>query len=117
VEDEIIIALDKISFLKKNGYSVNENIISSGENAIKYVKESTIKPSLILMDIGLKGKINGIEAAKEIRKVNPLIPIIFLSGYEDAETQAKISDLSNVVFLNKLYTPEEMKDKIDIMII
>ncbi len=113
VEDEVIIALDKIAYLKENGYSVNEKMITSGEQAVKYVKESNPKPSLILMDIGLKGEMNGIEAAKEIRKDNPLIPIIFLSGYEDTETQNKLTAIPNTAFLNKMSTSEEMTQLID----
>ena len=113
VEDEILIAMDKIEYLKNNGYSVDENIIASGEHVIKYMKESASKPSLIIMDIRLKGEMNGIEAAQEIRKDNPLIPIIFLSGYEDIETQNKLSEIPNTAFLNKTSTPEEMKTIID----
>lgn len=113
VEDEVIIALNRIAYLKENGYSVNENAITSGEQAVNYVKESTPKPSLILMDIGLKGDMSGIEAAKEIRKLIPSIPIIFLSGYEDANTQNQISSIPNTAFLNKLSTPEEMAQLIN----
>ncbi|MCP4111156.1 MAG: PAS domain S-box protein [Desulfobacteraceae bacterium] len=112
VEDEVLIAMEKIAYLKENGYSVNEKIIISGEKAVKYVKESIQKPSLIIMDIGLKG-MNGIDAAKEIRRDNPFIPIIFLSGYEDAETKSKMKSISNTDFLNKMSTPEEMKRMID----
>ncbi len=113
VEDEIIIAMDKIAYLKKNGYSVDENIIAYGEKAVKYVKNLTSKPSLILMDIGLKGNMNGIEAAKEIRKENPSMPIIFLSGYEDTDAQGRLSEIPNTEFLNKMSTPEEMKELVD----
>ncbi len=113
VEDEVIIAMDKVAYLKENGYSVNESIITSGEKAVKYVRESNSKPSLILMDIGLKGEMNGIEAAQEIRKDNPSIPIIFLSGYEDTKTQKTLSAIPNTSFLNKLSTPEEMEEIIE----
>ncbi len=64
------------------------------------------------MDIGLQGNMNGIEAAKEIRRDNHLIPIIFLSGYEDTETQNKLAAIPNTVFLNKLCTTKEMKEMI-----
>ncbi|MCP4677689.1 MAG: response regulator [Deltaproteobacteria bacterium] len=113
VEDELIIALDKTTYLKENGYSVNENIITSGEKAVKYVEELTPKPSLIFMDIKLKGEMNGIEAARKIRQDNPSIPIVFLSGYEDKETQGNVSTIPNTSFLNKLCPPEKMKEIID----
>ncbi len=113
VEDEILIAMEKIDYLKNNGYSVHENVIISGEKAVKYVKESSSKPSLIIMDIRLYGKMNGIEAAEKIRRENPFIPIIFTSGYEDNNTLSKVSAIPNTALLNKTSTPEEMKKAID----
>ncbi len=113
VEDELLIAMDKIEHLRKNGYSVDENIITSGEDVVKYVKGMTQKPSLIIMDIRLQGKMSGIEAAIEIRKENPLIPIIFISGYEDLNTKNELSAIPNITFLKKTSTLKEMKEVID----
>ncbi len=113
VEDEVLIAMEKTASLKKIGYSFNDKVITSGEEAVKYIKEASMNPALILMDIGLKGKMNGIEAAKEISKDNPSIPIIFLSSYEDHETQNKIAAIPGAAFLNKMSTIEEMKELID----
>ena len=113
VEDEVLIAMEKVACLKKIGYSVNENVIKSGEEVVKYVKEATIKPALVLMDIGLSGRMNGLEAAKEIRKENTSIPIIFLTSYEDPETQSKIAEIPGTAFLNKMSTMEELKELID----
>jgi len=65
-------------------------IVSSGEEAVKESFEN--KPDLILMDINLKG-MNGIEAAKKIKKLS--IPIIFISGsnYENSlKTVARTSE-------------------------
>jgi CheY-like chemotaxis protein len=64
VEDDGIVALDIDSRLRSLGYSVSE-IVSSGEEAVKKVQEN--KPDLVLMDIILKGEMDGIEAADAIR--------------------------------------------------
>jgi len=85
VEDESIVAKDIAQSLKKLGYSV-AGICSSGEDAITTAKE--IKPDLILMDIMLKGEMNGIEAAEQISKNNK-IPIIYLTAYADEATLAR----------------------------
>jgi CheY-like chemotaxis protein len=61
VEDESIIALEMQSHLEDLGYGV-AGIASSGEGAIKKIKENQV--DLILMDIHLKGDLDGIEAAK-----------------------------------------------------
>jgi class 3 adenylate cyclase len=89
-EDELIIALDIKNMLKKSSYEIC-SIVSSGEEAIK--KASEEKPNLILMDIMLKGSINGIEAAEVILKEHN-IPVIFLTAIADDETleKAKITE-------------------------
>ena len=113
VEDEIIIAMDRIANLKRAGYFVNDRVITTGEKAITYVRESSQKPSLILMDIKLDGKINGLEASLEIRKENPSIPIIFISGYEDPRHTERIAAISNSSFLNKTCASKELQNAID----
>lgn len=113
VEDEMIIAMEKTEYLRKNGYAVDGNIIKSGERAVEYVQNSPNKPALIMMDIGLKGKINGIEAAENIRRNHPEIPIIFLSGYENMETKRKAARISNTRFLSKTAPWPDIIEAID----
>ncbi len=90
VEDESIVAKDIQHSLKKLGYNVL-GICSTGEEAIKLAEELT--PDLVLMDIMLKGEMNGIEAATAIREANH-IPVIFLTAYADENTlsKAKVSE-------------------------
>lgn len=90
VEDEVIIAEDIRKNLQKLGYLV-PSIASSGEEAVKKVEETN--PDLVLMDIVLKGKMDGIEAADKIRsRFN--IPVVYLTAYADDETleRAKITE-------------------------
>jgi len=77
VEDEAIIAMEIESNLKSLGYDVVASS-DSGEDAIE--KSDSLRPDIILMDIRLKGKIDGIEAADKIRSRFE-IPIIFLTAY------------------------------------
>jgi signal transduction histidine kinase len=81
VEDEVIVAMEIQSTLKNLGYSVIA-IADTGEKAIN--KASTEKPDLILMDIRLKGDLDGIETAECIRSLLD-IPVIFLTAYADEE--------------------------------
>ncbi len=79
VEDESIIAEDIRMSLINNGYVVPA-VVSAGEAAI--AKATEVKPDLILMDIMIAGKMDGIETAGIIRsKAN--IPVIFLTAYSD----------------------------------
>ncbi|MFZ3166309.1 MAG: ATP-binding protein [Candidatus Methanoperedens sp.] len=90
VEDERIVAEDIQRSLENLGYKVL-SIVSSGEKAIDEANEKS--PDLVLMDIVLKGKMDGIEAAGQIRsRFN--IPVVYLSAYSDDNIleRAKITD-------------------------
>ena len=79
VEDDSIVAMDIESSLKKLGYSVS-GTVSHGERAVEKVEE--LKPDLVLMDIVLKGEMDGIEAAEAIRsRFNT--PVVFVTAYAD----------------------------------
>jgi AmiR/NasT family two-component response regulator len=90
VEDEIITARDIEAKLKKLGHGV-VGIASSGEDAIKKAAELT--PDMILMDITLEGKMDGIEASIEIEK-HQNVPIIYLTAHTDLITlhRAKVTE-------------------------
>jgi CheY-like chemotaxis protein len=62
VEDEVIIADDIKSYLQKFGYKVPA-IATSGEEALKRVRD--VRPDLVLMDIVLRGEMDGIETAEK----------------------------------------------------
>ncbi len=90
VEDEIIVAEDIAFRLKKLGYAVTATV-ASGEEAIEKVAEN--RPDLVLMDIVLKGDMDGVTAAEKIRtRVD--IPTVFLTAYADDKTlqRAKLTD-------------------------
>jgi diguanylate cyclase (GGDEF)-like protein len=90
VEDNVIVAFDMKQRLEQLGYQV-QGIIASGEEAIVSVIRQP--PSLILMDIFIEGRVDGIEAAQTILSKTQ-IPIIFLTGHDDEETlnRAKITE-------------------------
>lgn len=85
VEDESIVSKDIQHSLKKLGYNV-VGAAATGEKAIELANET--KPDVVLMDIMLKGDMNGIEAADQIRKTMS-IPVIYLTAYADEGTLAR----------------------------
>ena len=82
VEDEKIVSKDIQLSLKKLGYNV-VGTADTGEMAIQEALEK--KPDVVLMDIMLKGTMNGIEAAMQIRE-SLNIPVIYLTAYTDGST-------------------------------
>jgi len=82
VEDGSIVAMDIRKTLQNLGYDV-PYVVSTAKTAIQKVKED--KPDLVLMDIVLKGKMDGIKAADQIyTKFN--IPVVYLTAYADEKT-------------------------------
>ena len=97
VEDESITALDLKFTLEEVGYNVID-ITDNGQDAINIAAETS--PDLTIMDINLKGEMNGIEAAKKLSELN--LPVIFLTAYTDDDTFNKIiNDLSVYGFISK----------------
>ncbi|SRR5579884_20168 len=90
VEDETIVAKYIQKWLRSLGYVVPA-VVSSGEEAVEKARET--RPDLVLMDIVLRGGMDGVEAAKEIRACLN-IPIVFLTAYADDNTieRAKITE-------------------------
>ncbi len=97
VEDETIIALDVQGILGGLGYEI-AGIAGTGETAVE--KARMLKPDIILMDILLAGQMDGIEAAREIRKTND-IPIIYLTANADQATVDRARDTQPYAYLNK----------------
>jgi two-component system cell cycle sensor histidine kinase/response regulator CckA len=90
VEDDHIIALELKKRLQGLGYEVSA-MTTSGENAVALAQD--LLPDLVLMDIRLKGTMDGVEAASEIRARFD-IPVVFLTAFADEATlqRAKITD-------------------------
>ncbi|MCG2736691.1 MAG: response regulator [Candidatus Methanoperedenaceae archaeon] len=110
VEDEIIIAEDIQRKLKKMGYDVTA-IVSSGEEAIKKVKENI--PDLILMDIVIYGEMDGIETAGQINSLFD-IPVVYLTAYADEKTIERAKVTEPFGYLIKPFKERELQITIEI---
>ena len=111
VEDELIIAKNTAKKLGKLGYSV-EGIVSSGEAALEHINRQ--KPDLILMDIAIKGAIDGIETAIRIKEEVADIPIIFLTAYASEQTVDRASKTGCYGYLIKPFKEAELQATIKI---
>lgn len=110
VEDESIVALNIKNRLEKLGYAVVATI-SSGEVAIQTAAETF--PDLVLMDIKLKGKIDGIEAATKIRS-QLQVPVVYLTAYADDETLNRAKMAEPYGFILKPFESRDLCTAIEI---
>ena len=112
VEDETIIARDLSRTMKKFGYDVVD-VVSSGEEVISRTIE--LRTDLILMDIKLSGKMSGIEAADEIKKIID-IPIVYITAYADKETIQKAKLTEPFAYIVKPFDEKSLHTSIEIAI-
>ncbi|MEN6294331.1 MAG: response regulator [Methanobacterium sp.] len=108
VEDEKILAMGLKKKLENLGYSVTD-LASSGAEAIESVKK--IQPHLVLMDIVLKGAMDGIETAEFIVNLYD-VPIIYLTAYADDEMLARAEKTCPYGYILKPYKDSELKANI-----
>ena len=85
VEDEAVVAMDLEDRLASLGYQLVDQAVSA-EEAVRLTQEH--RPDLVLMDIRLRGDMDGIAAAQAIHR-RFQIPVIFLTAYSDDETLAR----------------------------
>ncbi len=109
VEDENIIAYEIKLCLQKMGHTVAA-IVNQGEEAIKKAEE--LSPNIILMDIQLRGKMDGIEAA-DIIQSRFGIPVIFLTAFHDDERLERAKITRPYGYVLKPYEQRELKIAIE----
>ncbi|MFW6343957.1 MAG: PAS domain S-box protein [Sediminispirochaetaceae bacterium] len=97
VEDEQIVAFDIMDTLKKLGYSVL-GPVDTGAEALEMVEKQS--PDLVLLDVKIKGGMDGIETAEELRE-RYRVPFIFLSTFSDDATLSRAKKTQPSGFITK----------------
>jgi len=108
VEDEQIVALDIKMHLQKHGYEV-PGMFASGEDAVREV--AALKPDLILMDIKLQGRMDGLEAASRITEAHG-IPVILLTANADESTIQRAKYTQPYAYIIKPFEERELRTAI-----
>lgn len=109
VEDELIVAEDLKETLEKLGYEV-PTTVASGKAALDEVER--FAPDLLLMDIVLRGDMNGVDTALEIGQRHA-IPVVYLTAYADDETLAKAKVTEPFGYLIKPFAERELYTTIE----
>jgi DNA-binding LytR/AlgR family response regulator len=112
VEDEMIIAAKISMHLTNLGYEVT-GILPRGEEALLNVEEN--RPDIVIMDIRLKGDLNGIDTAIRMQKIAD-IPVIFLTANADEATFNKAKAAKPYAFISKPYKQTDLQRAIELTI-
>jgi AmiR/NasT family two-component response regulator len=109
VEDEVIIAADIANKLGRLGYEVI-GLTVTGEESVKLAHR--LRPSLVLMDIGLAGTMDGIAAADAIYR-ECQIPVVLLTAHTGNVTIQRARDVEAFGIINKPFEDRELHMQIE----
>lgn len=105
VEDEVLVGMMLARKIGEHGFRVCD-VVTTGEEVLAAALQH--RPGAILMDISLGGEINGIDAARQLRK-EMAVPVIFFTGYNrDQALLARAAEVGALAVLDKLGPVEEM---------
>ncbi|MFK8165308.1 MAG: LytR/AlgR family response regulator transcription factor [Lewinella sp.] len=114
VEDEMIIAAKISLHLEQLGYEV-AGILPRGEEAVVHCRQSP--PDILLLDVNLKGIIDGVETAQVLQKEGVNIPTIYLTANSDQGTFDRAKATRPQAFLAKPYRKADLARAIDLAIV
>jgi PAS domain S-box-containing protein len=109
VEDETIVAKDIQCTLARLGYRTPATA-TSGEEALR--KAAEIRPDLILMDIVLKGPMDGVDTARELR-ARYAVPVVYLTAYADDYALKRAKTTEPAGYLLKPFQTAELRPTIE----
>ena len=112
VEDEMIIGAKISMHLTSLGYEVT-GIVPRGEEAVMHAEQNP--PDIVLLDINLKGTIDGIETAKLMQRFGDM-PIIYLTANTDEGTFNRAKSTRPFAFISKPFKQLDLQRAIELTI-
>ncbi|MEL7833016.1 response regulator [Fodinibius sp. Rm-B-1B1-1] len=106
VEDDMLLSMVEERLITKLGFEVVGKV-TKGRDAIEKVEE--LEPDIVVMDISLKGDMDGIEAMEAIREKSD-VPVIYLSGSGDRYSLERAKKTGFIDFLTKPVTGGDLKE-------
>ena len=106
VEDDMVLSMVESRMVERLGYRVSGRV-KSGEEAVRAVRSE--RPDAILMDIKLKGDMDGFDAMRKIRQIE-YIPVIYVSGHSTERSHEKADQLGYSGYLIKPVRSEDLEE-------
>lgn len=110
VEDELLVGLDIACMLEERGYEVVD-VVDDGNRAISTATRE--RPDLILMDITIRGAMDGIEAAKAI-SAQAGIPVVFVTSYTEGPLRERAEATRPAGYVSKPFSPPELAKAVQV---
>jgi len=105
LEDELIVGLDLQEILIQEGYKTN--LVHSFDEGMLEI--TTFQPQLVLCDINLNGKANGIDFAKEVNKIYPFTEVIYITSYTSVKYTEEADETHPINYIVKPWNEEQIK--------
>ncbi len=109
VEDDSLVAMGMRLYLESRGHEVLA-VAATGQNAVDVAVDRG--PDLVLMDVRLKGKMDGVEAAQRIL-ARRVLPIVFVSGSSEPQTLDRMRSVGPAGMLLKPVTPSDLAAEVE----
>jgi CheY-like chemotaxis protein len=109
VEDEMVFQMFMRRLLSRMGHTV-VGFSTCADEAIALITE--IHPDLVVMDINLCGSVDGIEAAEMLNE-KCVVPVLFLTGYDNDEVRQRAMKTNPVWYLTKPYSLETLENMLN----
>lgn len=114
LEDDMIIAADISLHLTRMGYEI-QGILTRGEEVLKTIQDHT--PDIVLVDIQLKGDLDGVETAHQINALNLNISIIFLTANSDEATFSRAKTTKPSAFITKPFKRLDLARAVELAVV
>ena len=109
VEDEQLVAMDMEMQLLAFGFEV-VGMADTGKEALRLA--AVTQPDLVLMDVKLRGPMDGVDAAEELQR-RATIPIVFVTAFGSQEALRRVQAVGYYGYLTKPYRPEDLREIIN----
>ncbi len=112
VEDENVVAMDLRASLTALGYQVT-GVAATGREALALAADLATRPELVLMDIHLRGVMDGVEAAQRLQDDHGL-PVVYLTAFADAATRSRALQSDPFGYLIKPFDDRELQITVEL---
>ena len=104
VEDDQLVQATAVDALSEGGFE--STVAASGEEAIALLKDGKSQFRAVVTDINLKDKLDGWEVARDVREIDPSMPVVYMTGSHSDDWASK--GVPNSIMLAKPFAPAQL---------